>query len=453
MLKKINNILVNNMPVIKNMLGAFGVKGASLVVSFILLPLYIRFLHDKATLGLWYTILSVLSWVTLFDLGLGHGLRNRLPDAFEKRDINQIRKLISTTYVLMLCTAGIVLLIGEVIITRLNWNSIFNVEDTVISNGFLTECVSLVFIGVIINMILKIVTSILYAMQYSAIVNFLTLIPNIIILIALCVMPSRTVHFNLKAMSVVNVCAINIPYLICSWFVFKYFLKGNFPSFRFFAKECIKDIFSIGISLLWLQEVFMVISSANELIITRMTGPDHVVEYQIYNKIFKTAGMVVSLSLTPIWSAVTKAQAQKKFVWIRKVYEIFFFFLFMCILLELCIIPFLPWIIDVWIGPGAVEVHIGYAVVFSVSNAMMVLHSVNTAVGNGLSYFKVQMIWMTFAAFVFIPLSYCLVQLTGSLIGVVIANTISLMPYEFLAPAFTMRELKRRQVKVSTLRT
>ena len=444
MLKRISNIFDHNRQVIKNMLGAFLVKVASLVVSLILLPMYIRFFNDKTSLGLWYTILSVLNWVTLFDLGLGHGLRNKLPMAIEKKDMEQVKSLISTTYGLMLCIAGIILIIGEIVIIRLNWNKIFNVEDTVISNDILAHCVQLVFWGIIISTVLKIVTSILYAMQCSAIVNLLSLFPNVIILISLCIIPSGTLEMNLKIMSLINVCAINIPYLICSWFVFKFLLKDNFPSVSFFRKNCIKDIFSIGISLLWLQIVFMVISSVNELIISNFTTSDYVVEYQIYNKIFKTVGMLVSLALTPIWSAVTKAQAQKNFQWIKKIYRFFLLAAAACLLLELCVIPILPWIIECWVGKDIVKVHSGYALAFVFSNTMLVLHSVNTSIGNGLSYFRVQMIWMTFAALVFIPLSYIFVQSMGSWIGVVIANTLSLMPYELLAPVFTMKLLHKK---------
>ncbi len=444
MLQKIRNISFNDMQIIKNMLGAFLVKGASLIVSLVLLPLYIRFFHDKATLGLWYTILSVLNWVTLFDLGLGHGLRNKLPDALEKKDTEQVKSLISTTYVLMISIAGIILAVGEIVITQLDWNKIFNVNDTLISNDVLIKCVQIVFLGIMISIVLKIVNSILYAMQYSAIVNLLTLIPNVLILLFLCMIPSRSLELNLQTMSFINICVINIPCLVCSWFVFRYLLKGYRPSVRFFKADCVKDIFGIGISLLWLQIVFMVISSTSELIISKLTRSDYVVEYQVYNKVFKTVGMLVSLSLTPIWSAVTKAQAQKNFQWIRKIYRFFLLTVFACVLLELCVIPILPWIVDLWIGKGVIEVRSGYALAFVFSNTMLVLHSVNTSIGNGLSYFKLQMIWMTFAALLFIPLSYILVQSMDSWIGVVAANTLSLMPYEFLAPVFTMKLLHKK---------
>ena len=107
----------------------------------------------------------------------------------------------------------------------------------------------------------------------------------------------------------------------------------------------------------------------------------------------------------------------------------------------------MPWLIDVWLGRDAIEINLFYALIFVFSSTMAVLHSVNTAIGNGLSYFKVQMIWMTFAALIFIPLSYALVHRMGGWIGVVIANTLSLMPYEFFAPFFTMKMLDKQAAK------
>ncbi len=447
MFEKLGKISNNNLQIIKNMLGAFLIKGVALIISFVQFPLYIRFFNDQATLGLWYTMLSVLNWVNLFDLGLGHGLRNKLPGVIEKKDTTQITSLISTTYGFMICLASVVLVIGEVGISQLNWNKIFNVEISIISNDVLVKCMQIVFLGVIVSVVLKIITSILYALQYSAIVNLLTLIPNIIILFFLWIAPSGSLERNLKTMSIINICAINLPYIICTWLVFKYLLKDNIPAVNFIKKKCIRDIFSIGISVLWLQIVFMVVSSTNELIISTLTTSNYVVEYQVYNKVFKTAGMVISLSLTPIWSAVTKAKAQSNFRWIRKIYILFLAATFICALLELCVIPILPWLIDVWLGRDAIEINLFYALIFVFSSTMAVLHSVNTAIGNGLSYFKVQMIWMTFAALIFIPLSYALVHRMGGWIGVVIANTLSLMPYEFFAPFFTMKMLDKQAAK------
>ena len=40
------------------------------------------------------------------------------------------------------------------------------------------------------------------------------------------------------------------------------------------------------------------------------------------------------------------------------------------------------------------------------------------------------MVWMTFAAIVDIPLAWLLVKITGSWVGIIIANILALLPFE-----------------------
>ena len=101
MFNQLKKIIASNEMLLKNIIGAFVVKGGSLIISVVLLPLYLRFFGDQTVLGIWYTILSILNWVVLFDLGLGQGLRNQLPVFIEKNNQKGIRDSISTTYILM----------------------------------------------------------------------------------------------------------------------------------------------------------------------------------------------------------------------------------------------------------------------------------------------------------------------------------------------------------------
>ena len=207
----------------------------------------------------------------------------------------------------------------------------------------------------------------------------------------------------------------------------------------------VKEIVGVGLTILWLNLIFMVVSAANELLITNFAGPAYVVEFQVYYKIFNTAAMVISLALTPIWSAVTKARAQGNYPWIRTVYKLFLAGSGLCFLAELCVIPLLQWVVNLWLGEAAIVISPSYALAFVFSSTVFVVHNVNTSIGNGLSYFKVQMIWMSVAAAVFVPLSWVLVQVTGSWIGIVIANVLAMLPYEVLAPVTTLRWMKKKE--------
>lgn len=110
---------------------------------------------------------------------------------------------------------------------------------------------------------------------------------------------------------------------------------------------------------------------------------------------------------------------------------------------ELAIIPFLQGFMNIWIGQDTVHVNKLYGLIFAISSVLFILHYVNTSIGNGISYFKVQIIWMSFAAAIDIPLAFVMVQITQSWIGVVVANILVLLPYEFIAPVKTMRILKK----------
>ncbi len=85
MMIKIRSMSGQNKSVLRNIFGAFFVKGFSLILSLFTMPAYIRYFQNQTILGVWYTIISVLNWVIYFDLGLGNGLRNLLPAALVEK--------------------------------------------------------------------------------------------------------------------------------------------------------------------------------------------------------------------------------------------------------------------------------------------------------------------------------------------------------------------------------
>ena len=105
-----------------------------------------------------------------------------------------------------------------------------------------------------------------------------------------------------------------------------------------------------------------------------------------------------------------------------------------CLVINCIVIPILQWVMNIWLGESTITVNYLFAFIFSISNFLFVVHNVNTSFGNGFSYYKVQNIWMGVAAIVDIPLAFLLVHITGSWIGVVLANIIALLPFEIIEP-------------------
>jgi len=67
----------------KNVLGSLLIKGVSIGISLLLVPLSIDYIN-KAQYGVWLTLSSLISWISFFDIGFTHGLRNKFAEAKAK---------------------------------------------------------------------------------------------------------------------------------------------------------------------------------------------------------------------------------------------------------------------------------------------------------------------------------------------------------------------------------
>ena len=128
-----------------NILLAFFVKGISLFVSLFSMPLYIKYFDNNAALGMWYTILSMLSWINLCDLGLGNGLRNRLTEALALGQNEKAKEYISATYAILCKIITPVSVILCILLQFVNFNNFFNRRSYFFFNKWVNSCFFLNF--------------------------------------------------------------------------------------------------------------------------------------------------------------------------------------------------------------------------------------------------------------------------------------------------------------------
>jgi O-antigen/teichoic acid export membrane protein len=81
----------------RNIFYTFLIKGLSVLISFMLIPLTVNYLNNTQY-GIYITIVSLVGWMNTFDIGLSNGLRNKLARALALNEHNDMVKDISTTY-------------------------------------------------------------------------------------------------------------------------------------------------------------------------------------------------------------------------------------------------------------------------------------------------------------------------------------------------------------------
>ena len=306
----------NSRILLSNSIGAFLVKGAGLLVSMISIPAYIGYFGEATVLGVWYTILSVITWIDFFDLGIGNGLRNNLTKCLAENDWSAAKELISSAYVIIGILSVLLIGIGNLLIGIVNWNHVLNISGAILSGRVLETAIKRIFFGVVLHFFLKLISSVIYALQKSVLNNLISMIGNVLRLVFVLVAPKSTPEENLLAIANAYTFFACIPYLVASVIIFTTKYRTMAPSLGWYRKEAAGKVMQIGGIFFICQILYMLLINTNDLCITYFAGPENTAEYTIYFKLFSVIGTLAQLALTPVWSMVTKALYEKSYTWL-----------------------------------------------------------------------------------------------------------------------------------------
>lgn len=442
MKRKLQTISEKDKIVCLNALGALVVKGAALIVALFTMPAYMRFFSDQQMLGVWLTVLSVLTWILNFDLGVGNGLRNRLTIALAEGNLTTAKEYISSAYWMIGIVVTILFGVGRFLIPHINWNEVFNVTTEVVPASALWEVVLYAYVGIILQFFLRLISSVIYAMQKSAINNVISLITSVLQLLFALSAPSLSPLENLRMFAIAYIFCANVPLVVATIFVFAGEMKACAPKIQLFRLDRAKEVLSLGGIFFICQILYMLIANTNEFFISRYASPKYVVEYQIYNRVFSLGSTLFMLALTPVWSAVSKAIAEKDFVWLRKLNRRLLGLSWIATLAQFLFIPFLQIFVDMWLGSDSITINYGYAICFALFSAAMVFQGATSTIVNGMGRMKLQAICYAIgSAFKFLIIPNIEMN---QWIAVVFVNSLILIPYIVIQQIETTRFINRQ---------
>jgi len=404
----------------KNILASFFIKGADTLIYLLLVPLTLGYLNAYEY-GIWLTLSSLLAWINSFDIGLGNGLRNKLAIAMAEGDREKGRAYVSTTLFMLIIITVVIFAIFSLVINVIDWYALLNVKQEVVGN--LKEVVLVSFFFFCLNFIFKFIGNVYQALQLPAVNNLIGLGGHLVSLLAILVL-KETIPGTLFLVALVYSLSFPLVYLLCYPVTFYKLYPYLAPSFRFFKREYLKDLLSLGVLFFILQLMGIVLFSLSNLMISNLFGPDQVTPYNIAYKYFSVVAIFFNLMLAPMWSAATDAYARNDLDWIRmslnKIHKVLGLIAGIIVLMFFCsnIVYYL------WIGD---EVQIP----FSMSALMGIYHFVimwslsYSYYLNGIGKLRLQSINIIIVAILFCPLCYCLSLLwgvNGIVMGMIIAN-------------------------------
>lgn len=436
----------SNKKLISNIIAAFVIKGTGLIVNLLALPLYIHYFGNQTVLGVWFTIVTMVGWILNFDIGVGNGLRNKLTIALSHKDYDNGKRLISSSYFVMGVLTLVLLVIAQLLCKTIRWNELLNISTSVIDASVLLKCITILVGSVFGCFFFQIVRAQIYALQLSSVNNFLHMITSLLMVVVVYFLPTNLpIEQKLINITIANSVILNLPYLVATIIVHKYtILRNCAPSLKFISVSAAKSVLGLGITFFAVQLLHMIISVSNEWFISVFYNPANCVDYQIYFRFFSLMGTLIMLALTPLWSAITKAYAEKRYIWVYNLNKYLSLIALGAIVIQCLVLLILQPLVDLWLGEKSIQINYLTASFFLMYSVEMIWISVQSTIVAGLGKLNLQVILYSVA----VLLKVLIIVLSSRFFPdswqiVVLATGIGLLPYCIVQPFFVSKLLKR----------
>ncbi|HBG40893.1 MAG TPA: hypothetical protein DDW85_05710 [Porphyromonadaceae bacterium] len=407
----------------KNIYAMFIIKSINILTNLAYVPLLISILN-KETYGIWLTITTIVGWFNFFDIGLGHGLRNKLTRSIAENNLVAAKEYISTAYISMTLLAIILLIFNVIFTPIINWGLALNASPQISLE--LRNLVFCIFVLFCLNFPLKLISSILLAFQLPAFSSFITTLGQVISFLVIFTLVRLKIHTDLTSLGIIISISPLLVYGVFTFLIFNFWYKEYKPTFRYYKKDKLSSIFSLGIKFFLIQIITIVLYQSNNIIISHTCGNEYVADFNIAYKYIGVINMLFAIIVTPFWSATTDAFAKKEYAWIKSKIRMLSKIWILSMISGVLLIFFAPIAYKLWLDD---MVFVDYKLL----SLILIYFAINIGwalfgnIINGIGAVKVQLYCTLFTAIIHIPLAVFLGYRIG-LYGVVLTMIITIFP-------------------------
>lgn len=397
---------VRSVLLVKNVLASVFIKGWSVTVGLLMVPLTLSCLGQYQN-GVWLTISSLLLWIDQMDIGLGNGLRNSLATHIAHDDIAGARTVISST-VAMLC--GIVCPVAVVLLLLL-WQcdvyAFLNVDPALIPDLRVSLMAAVTLVCT--TFVMKFINNVFMGMQRPAVSNLIMTLGQTLAFF------STWILLRMQCADFFNVVICNTATPLLVYFLsYPYTFRLKFPQlrprFRDINLRAALGLGNLGVKFFWLQIAGLLQFMTANILIANFFSPEMVTPYQIAYRYLSLVMVAFTIVCAPFWNATTDAFERGDMEWIRSA-DRKMNLIMAVILAGLCLMVVgSPFVYDLWIGQRC-HVPFGMTVMMAFYLFLLVLSLRYSCFLNGVGALRLQN-YMTVMAVIFIPLAWYVSRLT-----------------------------------------
>ncbi|MEJ2883675.1 lipopolysaccharide biosynthesis protein [Pedobacter sp. GR22-6] len=402
----------------KHIIISFVMRGLSVAIGLILIPLTLTYV-DKIQYGIWIALSSIIGWVAFFDIGFGNGLKIKLAEAIALGDVKLGKSYVSTAYFFITILSLSILLIYYALHNFLNWQEILNAP--LIFKSELSAVALIITLIFCTQFVLQLINSVTAANQNVTTASVIGFLGNALSLVVIFVLKKYTKG------SLIYLCfSIGFsPILVLfgyTVFLFRGKYRAYAPSLKDVKMEYGKSIMHLGVKFFVVQIGLIMFYNVDNVIISRISGPESVTIYNFAFKYFSIITMISGIIMAPFWPAFTEANVRNENDWIKttikKLQKVWIGIVGICLVMLLFNKP----IFGIWLGES---VHIPFTLccVMAIFICVNSFRTIFIFYMNATGKISIQLVITLIAGVLNVPLGFIFGHYLGST-GVILATTI-----------------------------
>ena len=395
----------------KNILASFVIKGWSAVIVLLMVPATLHCLGEYNN-GIWLTISSLLLWIDNMDIGLGNGLRNKVAEYMAHGEHERTRSLVSSTFAMLTSIIIPVMLVLLLLIMVGNPYQIFNATPD--KAPHLEQVLMVTVILVCTSFVFKLIGNFYMGLQLPAVSNLLIALGQTVALIGTYIVLYSGSH-SLMLIALVNTAAPLLVYLLAYPYTFFYKYPHLRPSFKLINFKEARAVINMGVQFFIMQISSVILFMTSNLLISKLFTPSLVTPYQITYRYFSLMLVAFTVICMPFWNATTDAYQRNDMDWIRNATRKLRLMIIGIMICLIIMVVLSDTIYAIWIDRQTI-IDIKMSIVMAVYIFILIYSMRYSYFINGIGKLRLQLIFTSAAAVLFIPLAYLATQLSHDII-------------------------------------
>ncbi|MEM6548627.1 MAG: oligosaccharide flippase family protein [Pseudomonadota bacterium] len=289
-------------------------KAVAVLAGIISVPLTLDYLGTER-FGLWMMLSSLIVFLNFADLGIGNGLVTLISAAHGRDDTAAVRAHVSSAFCVLTAMAALILGVFAALYAALPWDQLFNLTSDLAraeagpSVAALILCTACAIPAGIVQRAQMALQLGYWASSWQCAANLLALAMLVLAIWAKASLPILVLAF------------VGTPVLvgvINAALFFGVLRPAYRPSFGAVSRAVMGSVVGKGVLFLLLQVFVAVTFMSDNFFIAHKIGAEAVAGYAVPEKLFGLIGMLIALSLAPLWPAYGEALARGDRDWTRR---------------------------------------------------------------------------------------------------------------------------------------